>query len=345
MRRKMLRMSDLLRLLVLVTILSVAGHAQFRAGLQGVVMDASGGTVAGATVTLTFKDTGQTQTATTNDEGFYRFSALAPGQYTLTVEQQGFKKRVVNDVRISAENVSGQDVTLEAGVISETVTVQAETTAIETENANIQKSITTQEVRNLPQVGRDPYELARLAPGVLSPGARAGNGNSVGLPNTTGPGGSNSSIFQSENQVPISASGQRLSQNNFQLDGVSVTSLQHGGAANITPNQESVKEVQVSSTSFSAEDGRNSGAQIKVVSQNGTNEFHGSAIFKYDTPAWNAFNKFPRNIGSGPQRVERLFRQFGGSVGGPLYLPRFGEGGPAVYGAKDRRFFFFSYEG
>ena len=342
MRREMLRISDMFLLLVLVTILSVAGHAQFRAGLQGVVMDASGGTVAGATVTLTSKETNQSQTATTNDEGFYRFSALAPGLFTLTVEQQGFKKRVVDDVRISAENVSGQDITLEAGVISETVTVQADTNAIETENANIQKSITTQEVRNLPQVGRDPYELARLAPGVLSPGARAGNGNSVGLPNTTGPGGSNSSIFQSENQVPISASGQRLSQNNFQLDGVSVTSLQHGGAANITPNQESVKEVQVSSTSFSAEDGRNSGAQIKVVSQNGTNDFHGSAFYKYNDPSLNAFNTFPGNR----QRVENRFRQYGGSLGGPIPFFNFGENnGPMFLPGKDRSFFFLSYEG
>lgn len=350
MRQIISRISDLLGCLALITILSVVAHAQFRAGIQGVVTDTAGGTVSGATVTLTSKETNQSQTTATSDDGFYRFSGLAPGLYTVSVELQGFKKRVVDDVKVDAESIKGQDVVLEAGVISETVTVEAQNTAIETENANVQKTITTIEVRNLPQTGRDPYELARLAPGILAPGARSGIGNSVGLPNTTGPGGSNTSVLQSENQVPISAAGQRLSNNNFQIDGVSVTSLQHGGAANITPNQESVKELQIASSSYSAEDGRNSGAQIKVVSQNGTNQFHGSAFFKYNDPGWNAFNKFRGIPGTSrtafPQRVENRFKQYGGSIGGPLPFLNFGENdGPMFRSGKDRSFFFFSFEG
>ena len=107
-----------------------------------------------------------------------------------------------------------------------------------------------------------------------------------------------------------------------------------------------MKEIQISSSTYSAEDGRNSGAQIKVVSQNGTNDFHGSAFLKYNSPKLNAFNKYPNDFGRGrTERVERLFRQFGGSIGGPLYWPHFGEGGPTVYSGKDRAFFFFSYEG
>src|SRR6185369_7816575 len=110
--------------------------------------------------------------------------------------------------------------------------------------------------------------------------------------------------------------------------------------------QESVKEIQISSTTYAAEDGRSSGAQIKVVSQNGTNDWHGSAFFKYDSPKLNAFNKYPNDFGRGTtERVERFFRQFGGSVGGPLYWPHFGEGGPVVYSGKNRAFFFLSYEG
>jgi len=280
---------------------------------------------------------------TTSSEGFYRFSSLAPGLYTLTVEQSNFKKQVIEKLAVAAENVQGVDILLTAGGINETVTVSDDSAAsLETENGTVQRSITTEEIRKLPQTGRDPYELAKLAPGILAPGARGGNGNSVGFPNTTGPGGSNSSIVQSENQVPISASGQRLSQNNFQIDGISVSSLQHGGAANITPNQESVKEIQIISSSFSAEDGRNSGAQIKVVSQNGTNDFHGSAFFKYNDPGLNSFNKFPGN----QQRVENRFRQYGGAIGGPLPFFNFGENdGPAIRLGKDRSFFFFSYEG
>jgi hypothetical protein len=83
--------------------------------------------------------------------------------------------------------------------------------------------------------------------------------------------------------------------------------LSHGGAAVVTPNQESVKEIQISSSSYSAEDGRNSGAQIKVVSQNGTNDFHGSAIFKYNTPEWNAFNKYPNDLDAGAPRESSAF--------------------------------------
>ncbi len=320
---------------------SIIAAAQFRAGVQGTVTDANGGVVPGAKLTLLSKETSRSIETISSDDGFYRFSSLAPGLYSLTVTSGAFKTAVVDDLKIDAETISGLNLQLEPGGISETVTVEAENVGLETEDASIRKVISAEEITKLPQSGRDPYELAKLAPGVLAPGARGGNGNSVGLPNTTGPGGSNSSIVQSENQVPISASGQRLSQNNFQIDGVSVTSLQHGGAANVTPNQESVKEVQIISTSFSAEDGRNSGAQIKVVSQNGTNRFRGSAFYKYNDPELNAFNKFPGNA----QRVENRFRQFGGSLGGPLPFFNFGNGGPIFNPGKDRAFFFFSYEG
>ena len=303
-----------------------AANAQFRAGIQGTVKDTGGGVVSGATVTLTSKETNKKQEVTTSDDGFYHISGLAPGLYTITAEKTGFKKQTFEDLTINAEGVQGTDFTLAVGGISETVTVTAEdAAALKTEDANIDRALSTREILRLPQVGRDPYELARLTPGVFGDGARGANGGSIGLPNTTGPGGSSVSIFQTENQVPISANGQRLSANSFQIDGVSVNSQTWGGAAVITPSQEAVKEVRVLSSSYSAEDGRNSGAQIKVVTQNGTNEFHGSAFFKYDEPGLNARNKF------NGQRVENKFRQFGGSIGGPI--------------VHNKLFFFFAYEG
>jgi hypothetical protein len=335
---------------LLVVALSQITHAQFRAAIQGTVTDSNGGTISGATVTLNNNETGRAQTATTNENGFYRFSSLAPGSYSLSVEQANFKKGTIENINIAAEVVQGTDVVLEAGGITETVTVEGgATTALETETGNVQKQISTAEIRDLPQAGRDPYNLLRLTPGIFGNAARSAGGQASNLPNATGPGGSNSAIFQVENQVPISANGQRVSANNFQIDGVSVNSLQFGGAAVVTPNQESVKEVLVSGTSFSAEDGRNSGAQVKVVSQQGTNDFHGSAFFKYNDPGFNAFNRFfgipgtPRV--STPQRVENRDKQFGGSIGGPFPFLNFGEGGPVTRSGKDRSFFFFSYEG
>src|SRR5262249_7012926 len=265
--------------------------------------------------------------------------------------RDGFKKIELKEIVISAETEQGVNITLEPGPVSETVTISGESAPrMQTENASIDRGITEREIRNLPQFGRDPYELARLAPGVFGQGARTGSGGAVNLPNTTGPGGSSISIFQVENVVPISANGQRVSANNFTLDGVSVNSLSWGGAAVVTPNQESVKEMRVASTSYSVEDGRNSGAQIKVISQNGGNLLHGSGFFKYNDPGLNAFNKFGGITGNPlvnapPVRDENRFRQFGGSLGGPVFLPRFGEGGKAYYSGKNKLFFFFSYEG
>lgn len=324
-----------------------SANAQFKAGVQGTVSDSGGGLIPDAKITLTDAENGTTKEATSSSDGFYRISGLAPGRYVLTVEKEGYKKTISENVTVSAENIQGVNVVLETGDVTASVTISAEATEqLQTENANVTKGISDLEIKRLPQSGRDPYELVRLTPGIFGDGARSGSGGASGLPNSPGPGGSANSIFQTENQVQITANGQRISANNFQIDGVSVNSLSHGGAAVVTPNQESVKEIQVSSSSYSAEDGRNSGAQIKVVSQNGTNQFHGSAFFKYDSPKLNAFNKYPNDFGRGQtERVERFFRQFGGSLGGPLPLPRFGEGGPSWTRGRDKSFFFVSYEG
>ncbi len=327
---------------ITILLLSITANAQFKAALQGTVTDSTGGAVSGANVVLTNVETNKEAQTVTSGEGFYRFNGLAPGNYRITVKLSNFKDKIIEGYSINAETVQGLDIALEAGGgISETVEVTDESQPLRTEDANIDNTISRAEILRLPQVGRDPYELARLTPGVFGDGARGGNGNATGLPNSTGPGGSNNSIFQTENQVPISANGQRVSANNFQIDGVSVNSQTNGGGAVITPSQEAVKEVTISSSSYSAEDGRNSGATIKVVSQNGTNDFHGSAFFKYNDPEFNAFNKFPGS----PQRVNNRLRQFGGSIGGPLPFLNFGEGGPVVDNGKDKLFFYFAYEG
>jgi hypothetical protein len=326
---------------------AATAHAQFRAAVQGSVTDPQGGTVVGATVTLKNNETGRTQQTTTGDEGFYRFAGLPPARYTLTVEQSGFNTKTLDNVVVNAEATEGINIALETTGVSADVTVtDVLSSPLETENANLNKAITTQEIRQLPQFGRDPYELLRLTPGVFGQGARSGSGGAVNLPNQSGPGGSNRAIFQTENQVQISANGQRVSANNFQIDGTSVNSLTHGGAAVITPNQESVKEVRVIANNYSAEYGRNSGAQVLTVSQNGTNDFHGSLFLKNNSPGLNSFNKYGGFNNAPAIRVNNRLNQFGGSIGGPLPLPRFGEGKPPAFElGRNRAFFFFSYEG
>src|SRR6266568_3503645 len=334
---------------LLFSLLAVNASAQFKASLQGTVTDPNGAVVVGATVTVTNKATGISHEAVTSDTGFYRVPELAPGAYTVTVEAPGFKKSVSNDVVVEAEQPRGFDVTLQVGAVQESVTVTAAPSGLQTEDANVSNTISEQQILTLPQYGRDPYELVRLTPGVFGDGARQGNGNALAIPQQVGPGGSDSEIFQTENQVQVVADGQRLSANNFSLDGVSTNSLNWGGASVITPNQESVQEVVTTSSSFSAEDGRNSGAQVKVISKYGTNNFHGSGIIKFNDKGLNAFNKFygPNNVALStmtcpdggftivashcPSRNDQKYREFGGSLGGPVY--------------KDKVFFFFSYEG
>src|SRR6185312_2483154 len=266
--------------------------AQFGGVLQGTIKDSSGAVISGAAVKLTNRETQRQQSTVSSGDGFYHFAGLPPGLYDLEASAKGMSTGVVSAVNLAAEATTGVDVTLKPGAVTESVTVTIDVSTVETETANVSANLSEQAVRNLPQIGRDPYELLRLAPGVFGDGSRSSSGGAVALPNATGPGGSNNAIFQTENQVPIVANGQRTSQNNFEIDGVSVNSLTWGGAAVVTPNQESVKSIRVASGDYSAEAGRNSGAQIQVVSQNGTNEFHGSGVFKYNDSIFNSFNKF-----------------------------------------------------
>src|SRR5205085_4317362 len=346
MRQKLTALMRAAACALLLLGFAATARAQFRAGIQGTVTDPAGAVVTDATVTLKDNGTGKTQQATTSSEGFYRFSELQPGSYTLTVEKAGFKKSTLENVTVNAESVQGLDVVLTTGEGSETVTVtDTATPALETEHGNLDKAIATTEVKALPQFGRDPYELTRLTPGVFGDAARGGAGGAVNLPNTVGPGGSSRSIFQTENAPQISANGQRVSANNFQIDGTSVNSLTNGGAAVITPNQESIKEVRVIANVYSAEYGRNSGAQVLTVSQNGTNTFHGSLFLKNNSPGLNAFNKYGGPGANGSRllgvRNNQHYNQYGGSIGGPLPLPRFGEGPPSYYPGENKAFFFF----
>jgi Carboxypeptidase regulatory-like domain/TonB dependent receptor len=319
---------------VILLFMSSQLSAQFGSSLSGTVLDPTGAAIPGASVTLTSANTQQTQTMTTNGTGSYHFNELAPGNYTIQITASGFKKNVMKDIALAAETPRNVDVHLETGGAVETVEINAnEGPELQTSDASIGTTIGTEEVTRLPIVGGDPYELLRTAPGIAGTGARAGNGQAVFLPNGAGPGGSNTGTFQVENGVQISADGQRQADNNFMLDGVSVNSLTHGGNAVVTPNVEAVGQMTIVSTSYDASDGRNTGAQIKVVTKNGTNSLHGGAFFLYDQPGLNAYNKYSGPAGTNglPIRVENAQRIWAASLGGPT--------------VKDKLFFFASYSG
>jgi hypothetical protein len=175
-----------------------AVNAQFRAGLQGSVLDPSGAVVPDASVTLHSSETGRELRVRSNESGYYRFAALPPGLYSVIAEKAGFKKLTLEDVVVAAEEVRGLNLPLETGEFTQSVTVTEQAPSIQTENANISGSFMAEQIRRLPQLNRNPYELIRLSPGVFGDGGRSGIGNAIQLPNTSGPGGSNSSVFQTQ---------------------------------------------------------------------------------------------------------------------------------------------------
>lgn len=313
-------------------LLACGAWAQYRASLQGRVTDPTGASVPGATVIITNKATNVAVRTTTTNSGVYAVAGLTPGDYTVRVEKSGFKAKVLENVVIATEGAQAADVELQVGTQAQSVTVTAPvTTAIDTESATMSGTLTGREIQLLPSLGRDPFRLTRLTPGVFGDGALAAGGGSHNLPGNSGPGGTsaNSSIFQTENQVQMIANGSRTTSTNLQINGVGINSVSWGGAATITPNEESVQSVKVLSNNYSALYGRNGGAQIIVVSKNGTNQFHGSAFFKADRPGLNAYQAW--NGPNNPvQRDTQRFNQFGGSIGGPIF--------------HNKLFGFFSYE-
>ena len=318
--------------IALVLLSAGVARAQFNASLSGTVLDTTQAAIPGATVTLTNASTQSVRISQSSSSGTYQFSELAPGNYAVTVIAKGFQQNAVSNVMVAAETPRTLNVTLQNGQESQTVSVDADAApTLQTADASIGSTVTSDEILRLPIFGADPYELLRTAPGISGDGSRAGNGTAVFLPNGAGPGGSNSGIFQTENQVQISADGQRVADNDYIIDGVSANSLTHGGAAVVTPNQEAVGAITIVSTSYDASLGRNTGAQIQVVTKSGTNNLHGSAFFIYDEPGLNHFNAYGGPApGTPPIRNDNQERNWGGSLGGPL--------------VKNKLFLFASYE-
>src|ERR1700723_3468197 len=161
-------------LIVSMFALTALLQAQFEASIEGTVTDKSGATVSGAQVTVTDQATGVSHSAATDKSGFYRVNELPPGRYRVDVEAGSFKKTSKTDVEVSAEQPTPVNVTLDTGSASETVTVVGAQETLQTEDANIQGTLSSTEVENLPELERDPYELVRLAPGIFGDGARYG---------------------------------------------------------------------------------------------------------------------------------------------------------------------------
>lgn len=305
----------------IVSILSlpIGASAQLtRGAINGTVRDSAGAIVSGATVRVVSVATNQSRETTSNDEGFYRVSALEPGTYSVVIESAGFSRVENREVLVQTSLETTFDAELRAGGVAETVdvTAQSEAISLNKTNATIGLTLTSRQAEELPlSAGRNVLNLALLSPNVhAAPGA---NG--------------------------ISANGQRARNNNFTIDGsdnndITVT-------LSTTPVfPEAVGEFQVQTNPYSAEFGRNSGAQINIITKSGTNQYHGDVFEYYGGSRLNAMDNVQKRNGlTKPVRTNR--NQFGFTIGGPIHLPRFGEGGRAIYDGRDRSHFFFGFQG
>jgi len=343
----MMRRNSVLRTLVVslfALVFLTSAHAQYRASLQGTVTDPQGAVLPDATVTLTNKETARSTVTQTNGSGVYNFNGLSPSTYSIKVEKAGFKQQFLDNVHVIAEQANGVDVVLQLGQATETVTVTDATPAIDTETSNLSGTVSEQEYQKLPSFGRDPFQLLQLAPGAFGDGSQEGGGGSHNLPSSSMAGSAaTDGVFKIENGGQISAGGARVGDNNYQIDGVGTTSVTWGGSSVITPNEDSIKEVKIVTDNYDAEFGRYRGAQVQIISQNGTNDYHGSFFFKAHRPGLDAFTKYngynsdlPGCVNTkaggycGNVRDANRFNDWGGSAGGPIL--------------HNRLFAFFSYE-
>lgn len=285
--------------------------------ITGVVTDGTGAVVPGANVTVTNNATGVVVNVSTNDEGVFNAPTLRPDAYTMQVQLQGFKT-ATREVVLPAAQTLRLDFALETGDVAETVLVESSTAPLlSRETAEIGTSISAQEVANLPLKDRSPYGALLLVPGYESA--------------SEDPSGANSGT--------LSFNGSRALNTQVSIDGINLSSVT--GIGERVASVDSLQEVKVLTSNFSAEYGQTQGGSILFQVKSGGRRFNGSLYSFHNNSAFNAADWQSNAQGIVPAKDQRT--DFGGSLGGPVYLPRFGEGGPATI--RDKAFFFVSYEG
>jgi outer membrane receptor protein involved in Fe transport len=296
--------------------LAVHASAQVNnASVTGLVTDSTGAVVPNASVTMKNKATGVETSATTDSSGYYTFASLPVGTYNVTVERQGFKRVVLENVNLEVGQKARVDTILEVGSVSESITVTS-ATLLTTQEATTGGVIEHRMVEQLPLSGRNWDDLIGLVPGVQADRYTEEGGSTAG--GRTG--GAN-------------VHGVRSLQNNFVLDGVDNNSISENVQELTTqvarPSVDSIQEFKVSTNPYSAENGRSPGALISVTTKSGGNAFHGTLYEFHRNRIFDANNFF--NNRAGARKPQNIQNQFGGNIGGPMI--------------ENHAFFFFNYEG
>ncbi len=310
--------------------------------IVGHVTDSTGAAVKGATVTVTDTDKNVVvRTVTTGDEGEYAVTPLPVGNYSVAVEAPNFKKAVQTGVKVDVGQRRTADAVMEAGNISEVVTVEAAPIAIELTTPSVSTVVSGTQARELSINNRNFVQLVTLAPGVtndLADQVYVGTTNPAGQANT----------------INISVNGARSSQNTFTVDGADITDRGSNLTIQTYPSVDSIGEFKVLRSLYPAESGASGGGQINIVTRSGTDDFHGGLYEFVRNERLNANDFITNSLANPPfgrdsngkaKRAPFRYNDYGFTVGGPVYLPNFGEGPDRDYFMKMKRtFFFFSEE-
>jgi hypothetical protein len=300
-------------LAILLVVPALSAYGQFEsASVLGYVKDTSGAAIPNTTVTLTNAATGIIQKAITDAEGRYEFASVPIGRYSVGSEAAGFERAQTTPFILTTDSRQRVDLSMKPGSVSETVTVSAAPTVLETETSSRGQVVGTQQIENLPLNGRSYADLALLAPGVRK--------SFLENQSTT------------NREASFNVNGQRSAFNNFLLNGLDNnsygTSNQGFANENIPPSPDAVSEFRLETDNYSAEYGRASGAVINASIRRGTNQFHGRAWDYIRNTVFNAVGPFKPTSGVKPSFIRN---QFGGTFGGPIW--------------RDHTFFFMDYEG
>jgi len=290
----------------------------------GSVADPQGAAVPGANVTVTNSATRQSSATTTREDGSFEVLNLPIGRYFVTVEREGFNKVVTQENKLEINQALRFDITLTVGTVNQTITVEAQTSRVETVNPTVGATVTGDAIQQAPLNGRNVLSLALLQPGVTESN-----------PDNTGAGGYSNGVGG------YSITGGRTDSVTFLLDGSLNNNLLDNGVV-FNPNPDTIEEFRVLESNYTAEYGRNGGGVISEVTKSGTNTLHGSA-FDYvrngDFDANSYFNRIDSIISGATIPRDPLRRnQYGGTLGGPITVPH-------LINGKDRLFFFVGYQG
>jgi hypothetical protein len=307
----------LLCLLLTTAVPSLMAQSAGTAALAGTITDPSGAAVPNVTVTITNNATGQTRTTTTGPDGTYKFSLLSPGNYKASFTSSGFKTGEVGSVTLNVTETQQLDRALEVGTQSEQVTVEAAAETLQTQSSTLGTTVSSQQVVGLPLSNRNYTQLLTMAAG-----ANAGVNNATQIGKAT---------------QDISVNGADPSQNNYQMDGVSIVNTANTGSSKDCgiytgigiPNPDAIQEFKIQTSTYDASYGAHPGANVNVVTRSGSNQFHGSVWEFFRNTDLNA-NSFFDNLDGGGVRQVLNQNQVGGSVGGPI--------------KKDKLFFFVDYQ-